>query len=403
MKLNISTMQYTQFLRLFRCFRLLVVALFFPLTSIANDDTFEGIETRAKLFDSALDQFRLGRLYDSGDGVEKNPTKAMECYFKSAQGGNVYAQLELGSRLADPSRSFLWFSKAAETGNAAGQFEVAMCYLKGLGVEKDAAKAVEYLRSAAVQGLREAQSRLGVCYEEGKGVQADPKMAKFWHAKAAEHVFLSGTGLMLSALRGDAANLFNLGVAYESGRHVPKDLSAAASWFEKAAELGHADAQLALGIAYDFGKAVEKNPKKAGYWYQRAADQGESQAQFVLGVCYAEGSGGKPKDPVLAAQWFMKAAMQGHAEAQYNIGNRYARGDGVPRDDVEAYAFLNLAGLKVESARKNLSILEETMLPAAKIMGQQRTKELRNEIERPAPSLKDIQRAIEKERASKGA
>jgi uncharacterized protein len=404
MKLNMFTMKYTEFLRLIWRIRLLVVAVaILPLTSIANDDAFEGIERRAKLFESALDQFRLGRLYDAGDGVEKNPTKALECYVKSAQGGNVYAQLELGSRQADSAKAFFWFSKAAEKGNAAGQFEVAMCYLKGIGVKKDSAKAVEYFRSAAVQGLREAQSKLAVCYEEGNGVEADPKMSKFWHTKAADHIFLSGTGLMGHALRGNANDLYNLGVAYESGRHVPMDLSEAAAWFERAAELGHADAQLALGIAYDFGKGVEKNPKKAGYWYQRAANQGESQAQFVLGVCFAEGSRGKSKDPVLAAQWFMKSAMQGHAEAQYNLGNRYARGDGVPRDDVEAYAFLNLAGLKVESARKNLSTLEETMLPAAKIMGQQRTKELRIEIERPAPSPKDIQRAIERERASKGA
>lgn len=399
-------MKYTQFLRFFLCVRFAVIAfIILPLASIANDDAFEGIERKARLFESALEQFRLARLYEKGEGVEKNLTKASEYYFKSAEGGNVYAQLELGSRLTliAPSKSFFWYKKAADKDDATGQYEVGMCFLKGIGVEKDPVRAAEFFRLAAMQGLREAQFKLGNCYQEGNGLEADPELSKLWLSKAAGHVLLSGTGLMGDANRGNASDQYNLGLAFDSGRHVPKDLSKSVSWFQKAAELGHAEAQLALGIAYDFGKGVEKNPKKAGYWYQRAANQGESQAQFVLGVCFAEGSGGKPKDSVLAAQWFMKSALQGHAEAQYNLGNRYARGDGVPRDDVEAYAFLNLAGLKVESARKNLATLEETMLPAAKIMGQQRTKELRKEIENPGPSPKDLQRAIEKERASKGA
>ena len=44
--------------------------------------------------------------------------------------------------------------------------------------------------------------------------------------------------------------------------------------------------------------------------------------------------------------WFRKAAEQGHADAQYQLGLSYANGEGVPEDDVQAYAWLNLASVQ---------------------------------------------------------
>jgi hypothetical protein len=40
---------------------------------------------------------------------------------------------------------------------------------------------------------------------------------------------------------------------------------------------------------------------------------------------------------------FCKAAEQGDEDAQYNLGVMYAEGQGVPRNDVAAYAWMNLA------------------------------------------------------------
>jgi TPR repeat protein len=41
--------------------------------------------------------------------------------------------------------------------------------------------------------------------------------------------------------------------------------------------------------------------------------------------------------------WFRKAAEQGEAKAQFNVGIMYAHGQGVPRDDVQALKWLDLA------------------------------------------------------------
>ena len=49
---------------------------------------------------------------------------------------------------------------AAEKGDAQAQFDLAMCYRNGLGVEKDEKQAAEWLRKAAAQGHAEAKKAL---------------------------------------------------------------------------------------------------------------------------------------------------------------------------------------------------------------------------------------------------
>ena len=78
---------------------------------------------------------------------------------------------------------------------------------------------------------------------------------------------------------------------------------------------------------------------------------------------------------------YRKAAEQGNADGQVNLADCYARGVGVTKDEIEAYAYYNLAGITDEDARKDLAILEKGMSPDVRLRGQQRTKELQKEIE----------------------
>ena len=58
--------------------------------------------------------------------------------------------------------------KAAESGYAFNQFDLGLRYANGFGVEKDLAKAAEWLRKAAEQGVEGAQKALDE-------ISADPK------------------------------------------------------------------------------------------------------------------------------------------------------------------------------------------------------------------------------------
>ena len=100
-------------------------------------------------------QYRLGRCYDKGHGVEEDNNKAFE-----------------------------WYSKAAAQNYHKGQYQVGRCYKKGKGVAKDKVKAVQYFTKAAKQGNAKAQFALGECYFEGKGVAQDKAKAKTLFTKA---------------------------------------------------------------------------------------------------------------------------------------------------------------------------------------------------------------------------
>ena len=119
-------------------------------------------------------QYRLGRCYDKGRGIEENQKLAFQWYEKSAQQGYAKAQYELGD-----------------------------CYKDGDGVAKDKKKAFELFKKAADQEYAEAEYALGKCYLKGKGVASDKAQAKKWLKRAVTNE--KGGKEILADLRKDAS------------------------------------------------------------------------------------------------------------------------------------------------------------------------------------------------------
>ena len=172
--------------------------------------------------------------------------------------------------------------------------------------------------------------------------------------------------------------------------------------YKAQAEKGDAAAQTNLGYCYLNGEGVAKDSVQAVSWYRKAAEQGDRLAQSKLGYCYLKGEG-VAKDAVQAVSWFRKAAEQGVASAQTSMGYCYVKGEGVAKDEIEAYAYWNLAGITDEDARHNLAILEKNMSSDARLLGQQRTKQLQKEIEGRLETLDELRKAVERESLRKGA
>ncbi len=82
-----------------------------------------------------------------------------------------------------------------------------------------------------------------------------------------------------------------------------------------------------------------------------------------------------------AAKWYRLASLGGLGFAQELVGKCYLNGDGVPKDEIEAYAYFNLAAVQHESARKKLEELEEILPTTARLKGQQRSRQIQKEIE----------------------
>ena len=105
-------------------------------------------------------QYRLGEMYDNGEGVAADDLKAVKWYRKAAEQGHPGAQwllgykYEYGSGVAvDNVESIKWFRKAADQGHGIAQFELAMRYHTGKGTAKDSVEAYKWVLLAETNGI----------------------------------------------------------------------------------------------------------------------------------------------------------------------------------------------------------------------------------------------------------
>jgi hypothetical protein len=89
--------------------------------------------------------------------------------------------------------------------------------------------------------------------------------------------------------------------------------------------------------------AAQHDLQQAAMWYKKAADQNNVAGEIHLAALYRDGGKGFSRDMAQAAAWYRKAADQGDPGAQGTLGMLYTLGQGVPRSDVEAYYWLDLA------------------------------------------------------------
>lgn len=216
----------------------------------------------------------IAEIYQNGENIEQDRTKAYEYFKKAAEQGDEISQYDVGRCYEygdgvekNEFEAVKWYRKAAEQGYIEAQYALGLCYDYGMEVE-DRTEAVKWYRKAAEQGNAEAQFSLGQCYFYGNGVNKNKFEAVEWYQKAAE--------------QGEAHAQFYLGFCYDSGDGIKEDKVEAAKWYQKAAEQGIAKAQYNLALHYYYGVGVSENKKNAKYWLECAADQGDESAQKFL-------------------------------------------------------------------------------------------------------------------------
>ena len=99
-------------------------------------------------------QYRMGRAFDKGNGVQE-----------------------------DNVRAFQWYLKAANQGHAKSQYQVGRCYKKGKGVAEDQLKALSYFTKAANQNNADAELALAKHHLK----QGDRGKARQWCMRAVKH------------------------------------------------------------------------------------------------------------------------------------------------------------------------------------------------------------------------
>ncbi len=265
-----------------------------------------------------VDRCLLALLYDEGNGVPKDPAKAVAMLSQlagklpQAKGllGNWYLH---GHNLPlDKEKGEELCREAAAAGDAQSQ--------DGLGhllLRTDPVTAVTWFKKAAAQGNADAAYCLFACYHDGKGVPKDPSQEMDWLKRAA------GKGQPLAQRY--------LAEFYWSGNGVPRDLQAAAAMFRSLALSGSAFAENDYAVCLWTGSGVPMNKEDGLYWFRKAAEQGEVNAEQSLGRIYAAGDS-VPINVEEAVKWYGAAAAQGAPDAEFRMGRAYLAGNQIPQD-----------------------------------------------------------------------
>ena len=154
-------------------------------------------------------QWKLGRMYAEGKGVEQNDLRAFDYFSKIANAhaddnpaapqaavvanafvalGRYYSTGIANTRVkADPDRAREMFAYAASYfGNAEAQFNLARMYLDGVGMQRDPKHGVRWLGLAAQMGQHEAQAMLGQMMFNGDRLQRQAARGLMWLALAQD-------------------------------------------------------------------------------------------------------------------------------------------------------------------------------------------------------------------------
>lgn len=118
------------------------------------------------------------------------------------------------------------------------QYTLAVVYLAGEDIAKDAPRALDLLRQSAAQGNLFAQYRLGKLLLQGEDAPKD----------AAEAI----RQLTASAEQGNQYAQYALGKVYLLGKEIPRNQNAAIRWFTLSAAQGNEYAQYFLDHIDDF-------------------------------------------------------------------------------------------------------------------------------------------------------
>lgn len=217
--------------------------------------------------------------------------------------------------------------------NAADEFRIAGIYLHGLGVDVNPEEAAKWLELCAEWNDPRAQYQLAVLYQSGQGVETDETKAQEYYAAAL-------AGFLQAERETPSAHVeYKIAGMYDHGNGTEEDKAKAYDWYCKSAKNGHPHAAYRAAKACFDGIGTERDTEQAIRWYQQAADGSDSYAMYALGKLYRDGPDIK-QDRTKAYQFFLAAAKLEHEFAQFAVAKALLRGEGIEKDIPDAMEWL---------------------------------------------------------------
>lgn len=136
-----------------------------PKSAKANKEKIVELLTQSAELGYAPAQVDLGKVYYFGLAGKRDDAMALVWFKKAAEQGDAKGEYHLGQMYTEgkaglkesEQEAAIWYEKSAEQGYAPAQYYLAILYMAGVdGIEKNPERAVELLKMAAEQGEQEA-------------------------------------------------------------------------------------------------------------------------------------------------------------------------------------------------------------------------------------------------------
>ena len=271
--------------------------------------------------------FTLAILYLIGKGLEPDKQKAFDHLQKSYDLGYERSKLMLATFLIegefvekDLAKAEQYLRELAEQDDVEACVQLAQNIFNETFPNDEKEEGVAWLRKAADLGYPTAMALLGqLC-----GNQCKDEEAHFWFDKARS-AGLEGVDEEEQNYTADTYSQRR--IAYIKYCIKVKDYAKVTDILERDANNGDTEALYLIADFYingmgeeQFGQDVERGLQI----YQELSDKGDANAHYMLGQLY--GKGPIEHDYDKAMQYYLKAAEAGHPDAQYGVGYIYSDG-----------------------------------------------------------------------------
>ncbi len=276
-------------------------------------------------------QLDLGKFYYRGFGVKKDKKTALDWVLQSATNNNEKAiEIVMDEYLRNKSYDLLvkLLTHPSKKESPISLGALGYVYDKGLGVEKDASKAIKYYEKSALLGHYKSQFVRGLRSYNGKHVKKNLDEALKW--------------FLMTPTKYYDRSQFKIGEIYYDKREYSKALE----WFIKASNSNwkNTEFHLKVGTMYFNGEGTKKDYKKA-YDYFNKAKIDSISASYYLEYLYESGLGVE-KDTTKAKKYNRKVTSDSFISKSslFALGNIAAHelGD----KSLKAYKFWMAASLR---------------------------------------------------------
>ncbi len=235
--------------------------------------------------------YMLGRCYEEGKGIDKNPLHAFKLYEAAAKSESIEAALKVAKFYEQGTVIEKSLPKAIEIyvgltkkNIAYAMYKIGVFYLTGEGLKKSMTNAYSWLNKALASGSIEAMNYFRYLGSKSKT-----------DIRSTEEMLLTGQAFMereeyeeaipyfeIAAKEKSLKAVFILSDLYKQGKGVEKSLEKAFNILLQFKDLDEPELYLKIAKKYEMGEGIDSSYIKASKFYELAAAKGSERAKQEL-------------------------------------------------------------------------------------------------------------------------